>query len=851
MFCLDADILLFYLALNQFIRAVGRVSYYFQLKLIVMKNFYSYVLLLLFLLVFSPAFSQKVLSGKITDNTTLSPLISAFIYIPDLKLGATANAYGRYTIKNIPNGTYIAVASFSGYESQIKEIIIKGTATADFVLKQSGMELKEVIVTGVSSATEQQSNPVPVNIVTQKAMLQNSATNIIDAISILPGVSQMSLGPNILKPFIRGLGYNRVVTVNDGIRQEGQQWFDEFGIEVDEFSVNKVEILKGPASLSYGSDAMAGVINMLAATPLPEGQVKGSILSNYQTNNGLLAESFNLAGNNKNFIWDLRYSNKMAHCYKNKYDGYVANSAYSESNAKALLGINRKWGYSYLTLSSFALKTGIIEGVRDSASGKFLQHFLIAGPDDSLGIAPEEDFKKYNNFPVIHQRVRHYKLVSDNSFAMGNGRLNLRLGLQQNYRQEANDLTQGNIYNNYFFLNTINYDVRYIYPQKKHFEFLTGVNGMQQNSENRGTAFVIPEYTIFDIGGFVIAKKTFDKLSISGGMRYDKRMLKGKDLFVDSSGKRLTGSESSAMAEFTAYTSNFSALSGSIGVAYNITDNFYAKANIARGYRAPTAAESGANGIHDGTPFYEVGDHYLKAESSFQFDATLGINSEDISTEVTGFVNNINNYIFVEKLESVLGGDSIRKDPALALAPGPAFKYTQGNAALSGGEMIFNIHPHNCKWLNFDNSLSIINAVQKKQSDSTKYLPFTPPAKYRTELKFLLTREKTIKNGYFKIGLDYYFEQNKIYYKYGNETITPAYSLINVGMGGDICTGTKKLFSVYIYGSNLLDAGYQSNMSRLKYADPNNVTGRIGIFNMGRNISFKFIFPIDIKKGSI
>jgi iron complex outermembrane recepter protein len=141
-----------------------------------------------------------------------------------------------------------------------------------------------------------------------------------------------------------------------------------------------------------------------------------------------------------------------------------------------------------------------------------------------------------------------------------------------------------------------------------------------------------------------------------------------------------------------------------------------------------------------------------------------------------------------------------------------------------------------------------VNAIQKNQPDSTKYLPFTPPAKYRTELKFICTKGKTIKNGYVKVGMDYYFEQNKIYYKYGNETVTPSYALINAGIGGDICSHERTLFSVYIYGSNLGDIAYQSNMSRLKYTDTNNVTGRTGVFNMGRNLSFKLIIPFDIKK---
>ena len=194
-----------------------------------------------------------------------------------------------------------------------------------------------------------------------------------------------------------------------------------------------------------------------------------------------------------------------------------------------------------------------------------------------------------------------------------------------------------------------------------------------------------------------------------------------------------------------------------------------------------------------------------------------------------------------------MGGDSIREDPALALAPGPAFKYVQGNAVLSGLELVLNIHPASIKGLHFDNSFSFVNAVQSNQPDSTKYLPFTPPARYKTELKYQCNGGKLFRRCYFKIGLDHFFEQNKIYYKYGNETITPGYTLINAGMGGDICNGNKTLFSVYLSGTNLGDMGYQSNMSRLKYTDPNNVTGRIGVFNMGRNFSIKILIPFDLK----
>ncbi|MFI5148802.1 MAG: TonB-dependent receptor domain-containing protein [Bacteroidia bacterium] len=818
-----------------------------------MKNRYLYSWFSLLLIVsYQQVYAQNELSGKIRDGKDSSAMAGVSVYIPDLKIGAFTDADGKYILHNIPNGTFLIEIYFTGYATQNKEIETEKSTLADFVMWRSSKEFKEVVITGVSAATEQQTSPIPVSVVTQKDMLQNSASNIIDAISMAPGVSQITEGPAISKPVIRGLGYNRVVVVNDGIRQEGQQWGDEFGIELDEYSVHKVEILRGPASLSYGSDAMAGVINMIGAPILPEGKIKGSFMENYQSNNGFFGESLNLAGNIKGLSWDIRYSNKMAHDYQNAYDGYVWNSGMSESNFKAVIGLNRNWGFSHLTFSDFDLKLGIVEGARDSATGKFKTHYHGLGNTDSMGIATLSKSTDYNYFPIIHQHVRHYKAVWDNSIALGDGRLGIRLGFQQNYRQEANDITHGDIFNNYFFLQTFNYDIRYVLPEKNHLEVAFGANGMQQASQDRGLVFLVPEYHLFDLGLFAIAKKSFNTLSVSGGIRYDDRILNGDDLWVDSLGSRLDSKlgpgTNGAMHRFLAYNSSFAGLSGSLGAAYDITKNVYAKLNVARGFRAPTIAESGADGIHDGTPFYEIGDHNLKPESSLQFDATLGLNNEDITIEVTGFVNQINNYIFPEKLHSKLGGDSLRLDPISGLPPGPAFRYVAGDAMLSGGEAVLDIHPHKLSWIRFENSFAMVNAIQRNQPDSTKYLPYTPPYKIRSEVKFIFGGKKLIRNAYAKLGVDYYFKQDKIYYKYGNETVTPDYGLLNIGLGGDIVCKGRAWCSLYIYGANLTDLAYQSNMSRLKYADYNIQNGRSGVFMMGRNISFKLVVPFDVKK---
>ena len=789
--------------------------------------------------------AQSILSGKIVDSRDGKPLKGASVYIPDIKIGSVTNKDGKYEIHNIPNGTYLLEISYLGYLSQSKELSIKKSIIMNFSLIQSSIEMQEVVVTGVPSATEQQSNPVPVSVVGQNSFLETNSNNIIDALRNSPGVSEITEGPAISKPIIRGLGYNRVLVVNDGIRQEGQQFGDEFGIEIDPYSVYKVEIMRGPASLSYGSDAMAGVINMLSFPTLPEGEIKGNIIANYQTNNGLYAGSAFIAGNNNDITWNFRYTYLNAHAYQNKYDGYVFNSGYGENNFKAVIGINRNWGYSMLTLSSFDLKLGIVEGGRDSATGQFTKHVIASDGSDSTAIASNSDLTTYSHNMIIHQHVRHYKAVLDNSFAVGNGRLDFRIGFQQNLRQEANDVTIGNIYNIYYFLNTINYDINYILPERNKFELSFGTNGMQQSSQNKGLLFLVPAYNLFDIGIFTIGKKSFNKFSISGGLRFDNRTLHGDDLYLDSNGVKLYVPSTNSVHRFTAYNSDFPGVSGSIGAAYNFTDLFYGKINLSRGFRAPNIAESGSNGIHDGTPFYEIGDPNLKPETSLQLDLTAGYNSGDLSMELTVFNNNIDNYIFPVKLASITGGDSISTD-VMAKMSGPTYKYISGNAVISGAEMTFNIHPQSVQWFHVDNSLSILSAIQKNQPDSTKYLPYTPPFKFVSGIEFnVKSLGEIFKYAYFRIDVEHFFEQNKIYYKFGNETVTPAYTLLNIGIGSDIISGSKKLCSVYIYASNILNEAYQSNMSRLKYSDPNYVTGRIGVYEMGRNISLKLIFPLN------
>ncbi len=276
------------------------------------------------------------LSGKVTDAMTGEPLPGASIYIPDMRQGAACNNEGTYSISNIAAGKHLVEISHLGFTSVIETMEFTADTKKDFTLSPSVVENENITVTGVSSATSVKRTPVPVNIIKRENLFAGISSNLIDNISKTPGVAQVSTGPAISKPFIRGLGYNRVVIINDGMRQEGQQWGDEHGIEIDEQNVSRVEILKGPASLMYGSDALAGVVNIISISPTPEGRMKGNISAGYFSNNRQRNFHGDIGGNKNGFIWGINASYKAAADYKNKYDGYVFNSKFNEKGSRRI-----------------------------------------------------------------------------------------------------------------------------------------------------------------------------------------------------------------------------------------------------------------------------------------------------------------------------------------------------------------------------------------------------------------------------------------------------------------------------------------------------------------------------------
>ena len=243
------------------------------------------------------------LSGSVTEKASGKPIAGATVYINDLKLGTVTNTSGQYSFHNLPSGTFLVEARSVGFTALTVNVTINGSVEQNFELPEKVVEESEVVVTGLSKATQIRRSPIPVVSVSHTTLATNLSTNIIDAITKVPGVTAVTTGPNISKPYIRGLGFNRILTLYDGTRQEGQQWGAEHGIEVDQYSIDRVEIVKGPASLSYGSDALAGVVNLIPTQPAPEGKTIGDVLSEYQTNNRMIGTSAMLGSTKNGIEW--------------------------------------------------------------------------------------------------------------------------------------------------------------------------------------------------------------------------------------------------------------------------------------------------------------------------------------------------------------------------------------------------------------------------------------------------------------------------------------------------------------------------------------------------------------------
>jgi iron complex outermembrane receptor protein len=758
------------------------------------------LILVIFLTNMSCVYSQE-LKGKVFDKNTNEALIGVIIYVSDLKTGAVTDINGQYKLQNLPRQKFLVQVKLIGYATITTGIDFSLETEKDFYLQASAIEGNEVVITGTAVSSDNDRNSTSVVVIDKNKLLTEPALNIIDVIAHVPGVSQITTGGNVSKPVIRGLGYNRIVVLNEGVRQEGQQWGDEHGIEIDKYSAERIEILKGPSSLLYGSDAMGGVINFLEPIPPPVNSIQGEARSEYSTNERLYGNSLMLEGNVKGLSARVRGSFRSAASYSNPVER-VFNSGYNEADLNGFAGLNKTWGYSHFHFSSYNTNIGLIEGARDS-----LNHFLNA---DGKTVSSEELNSRALQLPF--QNVGHTKYTLVNRFILGKTQLAVNAGFQENQRKEyaLSNMDPGI----WMKLKTINYDSKFYFPEYKKWEIVAGAAGMRQMNQNRGGELLIPDFISDDAGGFIYTKKNWDKTTMNMGLRYDLRIL--NMVKTDSL--------------FPADKKIFSAFTGSLGFTYRIDSVFNLKANLGRGFRAPNISELSANGVHEGTFRYEIGNKSLKPEVSLQGDISITAERPRFTAELNLFRNQIDNFIYYTNTN----GETNLVDNISY----PVFRYVQGVAVLYGFE--FGMDVHLFYNLHFENNVSY---VLGQNTSADKALPFMPPVQVHNELRWdtKFIKNKRFTESFIYLGIDNHFRQSRVDLDF--ETSTKDYHVLNAGMGTGIKLG-KQIIQITLSAENLMNEKYIEHLNRLKYVLDNNGNG---IYNRGRSFVISVNVPFGLK----
>ncbi len=733
-----------------------------------MKNI---ILSLLFILLFSATYAQNTLSGTITDAKTNDALEQVSVYFPQLEKGAVTNEKGDYKISNLPAGSYKVILSYIGYQTISKTINITSNETIfNTLMKESAIEMEEVIVSTPFHKLQSE-NVMKVEYASIKDLKNKGAITLADGITKIAGVESVSTGIGIGKPVIRGLNANRVLVYTQGIRLENQQFGDEHGLGVNDAGISSVEVIKGPASLLYGSDAMGGVLYLNPEKFALNNDTEGDVNLNYYSNTqGLNANAgFKTSGEHLKFL--IRSSITSHADYKTGGGERVTNSRFKE----------------------FDIKTGVAYQLTN-----FKTELRYNYNNSNLGIPEEIGEQSTDRDPIKpNQTIDNHILSLKNTLLFKKSSLDLTLGYTSNIRKEFEEDEDGAAL--HMNLNTFTYNLQYHLPKYGILETIIGAQGLSQTNTNFGEELLIPNANTNDVGFYGTSHLHLDKNNdIQFGLRYDHRN-------IDSEQNGVIDDED----YIGAINRSFNSFNAAIGYKLNFLDNYVARINLASGFRAPNLAELTSNGVHEGTNRYEIGDSTLDNEQNIQTDIALEYKNEHFEVFVNGFYNSINNYIYISPTGEEIDDNLV-------------YEYVQQDANLYGGEAGIHIHPHPLDWLHFESSFQTVTGKQKNDDN----LPLIPAKSITNTLRAEFSNtDKWLKSSQVFITLKSTFKQDKIS---SYETETDGYGLLSAGLSGTMTVFNLPM-DLRISGNNLLNKDYFSHLSRLKYDGISNIGRNISV----------------------
>jgi len=764
----------------------------------------KYLIGCMLLLASATVFSQNTLKGNIKDKETNVTIAFANVYFPELEKGVISDEHGDFDFTDLPNGNYKLVISVIGYETYSSQINLPTEAAQNVLLAPSAIEMEEVIISTPFHKLQSE-NVMKVEQKKISDLKANGLVTLSEGITAIPGVESISTGQSIGKPVIRGLSSNRVLVYAQGIRLENQQYGAEHGLGLNDAGVESIEVIKGPASLLYGSDALGGVLYVNPERFASENTSSGDFSTNYFTNTQGYNTNLGYKSSYNNFKFIIRGS-LAKHADYNTKNYRVTNTRFNERDLKTAIGFQKSNFKTELRYNINSSQLGLTEGVEDQ----------------NTNYTPQ----------LPYQQINNHIFSSKSTIFLDNSSIDINLGYTYNDRKEFEDHHhhEGEDHDDedhdededhddedhededhdddhededhdeegeeleaalHMKLKTFNYDIKYSLPKLGKFETIVGVQGMNQTNTNYGEEVLIPDATTNDIGVLATSHIHFEKADVQLGARFDNRTIN----IVDGVNK------------------SFNSFNGALGVKTNLSEKILVRLNLATGFRAPNLAELASDGTHEGTNRYEIGNPNLKSEQNFQTDFSLEFKNEHIEVFANAFYNIVNNYIFLTP-----NGDFIDDDPV--------FLYLQNDAKLYGGEFGFHFHPHPLDWLHIESSFETVTGKQEDDS----YLPLIPANTINNTLRVEFNT-KTLNQGYAFVTYRTRLEQNNVS---EFETPTDGFSLLSTGVGANTKLFKRDL-SINLSANNITDKIYINHLSRLK-SD--------GIANMGRNFTLGLSYKL-------
>lgn len=706
-----------------------------------------------------------------------SPLELANVTINELKIGVSTDRKGVFSLGSIPEGTFVVEVSILGFETIKEKMTFKNGQVIKkrFEMTPSDMSLDEVVVVDIQSGLNTRTPYSIAKIDAKGIEKKGNPSGIMGLVMDDPAVYGAEMGQGIVKPFIRGLGFSRVVTIYQSAKIENHQWGADHGLGLNDLGVGSIDIIKGPASILYGSGALGGVLLVKDdESYFNTNQITGNIGTTFNSVSHGYRTHFSVGKSFDHGFFVAADAAYESHAdYKDGSGRLIGNSRYNNTNFRFHTGINKKNFSNKLSYTFLDQNLGII-GDEEMEAGMS----MATTRNDRAMQLP---FQKVSDHIISYRQTTQHDLW-DTALSVSY-QINDRRELEENFDEVDLGLNQSHLF----------FNARASHQTTKNFKNTFGVQGSFIHNQNLKEAkeILIPDARSSDMGIYYMGNLELGDYFFQGGIRYDFR-----SVTADASAQNLVdyGFILPGEPDSRKLTKDFSGFTGSLGVSRKINTENTIKLNASTGFRAPDLAELFSNGPHPGTNRFERGNAEFEREQSYQMDVNWIYTSPKFRTSLAFFGNSVENFIFfTDTNEITADGMEI-------------WGFLQTQALLYGTEMQLGYHPFGDNRLSFTTT---VNIIRGEDVDNNRNLTFIPANNYSFRADYKPFQGKST-NTFLQLRMVDRQDLPGL-----NEEVTSMYALLNAGINHEFTIQKQKMV-VGLTGNNLLNRVYVDHMSILR-----------------------------------